>query len=194
MSSSAVRFECASTPCECAPRLDGLGRLALLRMEKCPMKKLALTAAALTLGITAASAQSQPGEGGTVMLTPEQRAAVRSIVKERLPDELREKLADRLADRLETLTPEQRNAVRAALRARLAEEVRDGLSDRLSERIGDLRERTPGPGIISERAPGEGRGGLDRLATLTPEQRAAVRGIVRERLPDELREKLAERL
>ena len=158
------------------------------------MKKLALTAAALTLGITAASAQSQPGESGTVMLTPEQRAAVRSIVKERLPDELREKLADRLADRLETLTPEQRNAVRAALRARLAEEVRDGLSDRLSERIGDLRERTPGPGIISERASGEGRGGLDRLATLTPEQRAAVRGIVRERLPDELREKVADRL
>src|SRR5689334_7007699 len=162
-------------------------------MEKCTMKKLALTAAALTLGITAASAQSQPGEGGTVMLTPEQRAAVRSIVKERLPDELREKLADRLADRLETLTPEQRNAVRAAIRARLAEEVRDGLSDRLSERIGDLRERTPGSGIISERASGEGRGGLDRLAALTPEQQAAVRGIVRERLPDELRDGVGER-
>ena len=61
------------------------------------MKKLALAATALTLGIAAASAQTQPGEGSTVMLTPEQRAAVRSIVRERLPDELREKLADRLA-------------------------------------------------------------------------------------------------
>ena len=49
------------------------------------MKKLALAATALTLGIAAASAQSQPGEGGTIMLTPEQRAAVRSIVRERLP-------------------------------------------------------------------------------------------------------------
>ena len=49
------------------------------------MKKLALTAAALTLGITAASAQSQPGESGTVMLTPEQRAAVRSIVRGEAP-------------------------------------------------------------------------------------------------------------
>ena len=39
-------------------------------------------------------------------LTPEQRAAVRSSIRERLPDEMREKLADRLAERLEMLTPE----------------------------------------------------------------------------------------
>ena len=39
-----------------------------------------------------------PGRGGAVMLTPEQRAAVRSMIRARLsPDELREKLADRLA-------------------------------------------------------------------------------------------------
>src|SRR5437762_347842 len=155
-------------------------------MEKCPMKKLALTAAALTLGITAASAQSQFGEGGTVMLTPEQRAAVRSIIKERLPDELREKLADRLADRLETLPPEQRSAVWAALRARLAEEGRGRLCARLLERTVDLWATTAAAGIVSERVASAIRAGGDgRIATLTPEQRAAVRSIVRERLPDE---------
>src|SRR6187200_11782 len=152
-------------------------------MEEGTMKKLALAITALTLGVAGASAQSQTGEDGTVMLTPEQRAAVRSVVRERLPDELQEKLADRLAERLEMLTPEQRNAVRAAIGARLAAEVREGLSDRLSEKIGDLRERPSGSGMAS----GEIRQGLtDRLATLTPEQRAAVRSIVRERLPDEL--------
>ena len=93
------------------------------------------------------------------------------------------------------LTPEQRNAVRAAIGARLAAEVREGLSDRLSEKIGDLRERSPGAGITMEQASGEIRGRVaDRLATLTPEQRAAVRSIVRERLADELREKVADRL
>ena len=169
----------------------GCRRDCVGQMEEGTMKKLALAITALTLGVAGASAQSQTGAGGTVMLTPEQRAAVRSIVRERLPDELQEKLADRLAERLETLTPEQRNAVRAVIRARLAAEVREGLSDRLSERIGDLREGSPGSGIAS----GEFRQGLtDRLATLTPEQRAAVRSIVRERLPDELREKLADRL
>jgi hypothetical protein len=128
-------------------------------------------------------------------LTPEQRAAVRSMVRERLPDELREKLADRLADRLDTLTPEQRNAVRAALRAKLAAEVRGGLSDRLSEKISDLRERAPAPGFAFEQVSQEIRGGVaNRLATLTPEQRAAVRSMIRERLPDELRENLADRL
>ena len=64
------------------------------------------------------------------------------------------------------LTPEQRNAVRAAMQSELAAEVREGLSDRLSERIGDLRERAPGSGIVSERvsersAPGL-RSGLPR--------------------------------
>jgi hypothetical protein len=160
-------------------------------MEEGTMKTLGLAATVLTLGIATASAQTQPGEGGAVMLTPEQRAAVRSMVRERLPDELREKLADRLAERLETLTPEQRDAVRAAIRERLAVEVRDGLSDRLSERIGDLRERSP----ASSMASGDFRAWLaERLATLTPEQRAAVRSTIRERLPDELREKLADRL
>ena len=125
------------------------------------------------------------------MLTPEQRATVRSMVKERLPDELREKLADRLAERLEMLTPEQRNAVRAAIKERLAVEVREGLSDRLAERIGDLRESSPASSLGS----GDFRAGLaERLATLTPEQRAAVRSTIRERLPDEMREKLADRL
>jgi hypothetical protein len=89
-------------------------------MEDGTMKKFALTVAALTLGLVGASAQSPTGGGGTVMLTPEQRAAVRGIIRERLPDELREKLADRLVERLEMLTPEQRNAVRAAIGARLA--------------------------------------------------------------------------
>jgi hypothetical protein len=68
-------------------------------------------------------------------LTPEQRAAVRSMIRESLPDEMREKLADRLAERLEMLTPEQRNAVRAAIKERLAVEVRDGLSDRVVDRL-----------------------------------------------------------
>src|SRR6185312_13195964 len=124
-------------------------------------------------------------------LTPEQRAAIRSIVRERLPDELREKVADRLAERLDMLTPEQRDAVRAAIRERLAVEVRDGLSDRLSERIGDLRERSSASSMGS----GDFRAGLaERLATLTPEQRAAVRSVVKEKLPNELQEKLADRL
>ena len=154
------------------------------------MKRLALAVTALTFGVAGASAQSQTGEGGTAMLTPEQRAAIRSVIRERLPDELREKLADRLAERLEMLTPEQRNAVRAAIGARIAAEVREGLSDRLSDKIGDLRERSPGSGFVMEQVSGEIRGrAADRLATLSPEQRAAVRSIVRERLPDELREK-----
>ena len=93
------------------------------------------------------------------------------------------------------LTREQRNAVRAAIGARLAIEVREGLSDRLSDKIGDLRERSPGSGFVMEQVSGEIRDrASDRLATLTPEQRAAVRSIVRERLPDELREKVADRL
>src|SRR5207342_3867514 len=74
-------------------------------------------------------------------LTPEQRAAVRSVVRERLPDELREKVADRLAERLEMLTPEQRDAVRAALRERLGAEVREGLSDRVADRLPGTLEK-----------------------------------------------------
>jgi hypothetical protein len=85
--------------------------------------------------------------------------------------------------------------VRAAIGARLAAEVLEGLSDRLSEKIGDLRDASPGSGIAMEQVSEEIRGrAADRLATLTPEQRAAIRSIVRERLPDELREKLADRL
>jgi Spy/CpxP family protein refolding chaperone len=70
-------------------------------------------------------------------LTPEQRAAVRSIIRERLADEMRERMADRIADRLAMLTPEQRDAVRSAIRQRLAAEVREGLSDRLADRLSD---------------------------------------------------------
>jgi hypothetical protein len=106
-----------------------------LGMEEGTMKRLALAVTALTFGVAGASAQSQTGDGGTVMLTPEQRAAVRSVVRERLPDELREKVAERVAERLEQLTPEQRNAVRAALKERIGVEVREGLSDRIADRL-----------------------------------------------------------
>ena len=50
-------------------------------------------------------------------------------------------------------------------------------------------------GIVSERVSGEIRDRLsERLAQLTPEQRAAVRTVMRERIADELRERLADRL
>ena len=109
-----------------------------------------LAATALTLGIASASAQSQP-EG--VTLTPEQRAAVRSVIRERLADEMRDKLADRLSEGLATLTPQQRDAIRNAIRERLAVEVREGLSDRLMPSFAQMGD---GPAVG---------------AMLTPEQR-----------------------
>ena len=156
------------------------------------MKTLALAATALTLGVVAASAQSQPGEGGMARLTPEQLATVRGIIKETL----RRNCGRGSRSGLRISLPGSRRSsgmpLGPAIRARLAAEVRDGLADRLSDRVSDLRERTPASG--SGRASGEIRAGADRLATLTPEQRAAVRGIIRERLPEELRDRLAERL
>ena len=54
-------------------------------------------AATIVLGLTTASAQSRP-EGGTTQLTPEQRSAIRAVIREKLADDMRERIADRLAD------------------------------------------------------------------------------------------------
>jgi Spy/CpxP family protein refolding chaperone len=70
-------------------------------------------------------------------LTPEQRAFVRSVMKQRIADELQERLGDRIADGLAQLTPEQRDALRTALKQRLTAEVREGLSDRLTNQLSD---------------------------------------------------------
>ena len=112
-----------------------------------------LAAAALTLGMASSYAQSQPEGSAAVTLTPEQRAAVRSVIRERLTDEMRDKLADRLSEGLATLTPEQRDAIRNAIRERLAVEVREGLSDRLMPSFAQMGD---GPAVG---------------AMLTPEQR-----------------------
>ena len=48
------------------------------------------------------------------MLTPEQRAAIRIVIRDRLADEMRERIGERLADAasaLNTLTPQQQAAV-----------------------------------------------------------------------------------
>jgi len=68
-------------------------------------------------------------------LTPEQRAMVRMVMKERIADELRERLADKIADGLSQLSPEQRDALRTALKQRIAVQVREGLSDRLANQL-----------------------------------------------------------
>jgi hypothetical protein len=98
-------------------------------------------AAALALGLATASAQPRPEGDGATMLTPEQRSAIRNVIRERLGDEMRDRLAERLADEATgatTLSPEQRSAIRSAIRERLADEVRAGVAERLAE---DIRER-----------------------------------------------------
>ena len=70
-------------------------------------------------------------------LTPEQRAMVRTVMRERIADELRERLADRIADGLSQLSPEQKDALRTALKQRIAAQVREGLSDRLANQLSD---------------------------------------------------------
>jgi hypothetical protein len=58
-----------------------------------------------------------------------------------------------------------------------------------------LRRYQPQFGIVSERVSGEIRDRLaDRFAQLTPEQRAMVHMFMRERIADELRERLADRI
>jgi DNA-binding MarR family transcriptional regulator len=147
------------------------------------------------IAVGTAAAQMQRDGTGAVTLTPEQRAMVRAVIGESLADEMRERLADRIADALSQLSPEQREALRSTMRQRLAAEVREGLSDRLADRIaGGLGEHMAS-GITSERVSGEIRESLaDRLAQLTPEQRAVVRNVIRERVADELRERLPERI
>src|SRR5499427_6087189 len=144
-----------------------------------------LSAAALAVGIVAASAQSGPQGNVAPALTPEQQAAVRAVIKDRLADEFRERVAERLSDvaaTLNTLTPDQRAALRSMIKERIAVEVREGLADRLAERLGDARATGPGT------EPGTGPG------TLSPDQRAAVRAVIKDRLADELRERVADRL
>jgi len=161
------------------------------------MKTLILgsvAATALVLSIGLASAQSQ--QDGSVTLTPEQRAIVRDVIRE----ELQDRLGNRIADRLSQLSPAQREALRSVLKQRLSAEVREGIADRISDRLGagsgsavSGGERS---GITSERVSGEFRHPLlgDRLAQLTPEQRAFVRMVMKEKIADELQERIADRI
>jgi hypothetical protein len=183
------------------------------------------TTAVLALGIAGASAQTsqgmqpapqaaQPNPQGNAAatLTPEQRDAIRSIIRDRLAEEMRgsggEGIANAAAN-VNSLTPEQRAALRGAIRERVAAEIREGLADRLADRMGDMGPATLTPeqraavrSAISERLADDMRGSVgERLAdaaaalsTLSPEQRAAVRTIIRAKVADELREGLANRL
>src|SRR5262249_14349551 len=80
---------------------------------------IATSAAAATLALGLATAPAQPrSEGAGAGLTPQQRSAIRSVLKERLADAVRDRIADRLADDAggaTPLTPAQRNAVRSAV-------------------------------------------------------------------------------
>ena len=99
-----------------------------------------LSAAALALGIATASAQSGPQGSAAPVLTPEQQAAVRAVIKDRLADELRERIGEGLADAagaMNTLTPDQRAAIRNLIRERVTAQIREGLADRVADRLGD---------------------------------------------------------
>jgi hypothetical protein len=142
------------------------------------------------VSIGTASAPLQRGVDSAVTLTPEQRAVVRVVVR----DELQDGLGNRIADWLGHLTPAQREALRSALKQGLAAEVREGLSDRIADGLGG-ESGSAESGIVIERVSGKIRDNLsDRLAQLTPEQRAFVRTVMRERMADELRESLADRI
>src|SRR5262245_62751869 len=114
------------------------------------MKTLILSsaaAAALTLALTTASAQTRLEGNGVVMLTPEQQTAIRRVIRERLVDQARERLpqileyrgtlAEKLAQQATEaakLTPEQQTAIRCVIRERLADHARERLAQRLELR------------------------------------------------------------
>jgi ribosomal protein S20 len=104
----------------------------------------------------------------SAQLSPEQRSAVRIIIVEQLTDEMQNRLPDRIAEAaagLSTLTPEQRAKIGSAIKARLGDDVREGLPERLSEALADrLGKTVQGP----------------REAKLTPEQRTAIRNLIRD--------------
>src|SRR5262249_53451519 len=166
-----------------------------------------LAAAALALGLETASAQSglpQSTLQGTVTvpsLTPEQREAVRAAIKDRLADEFRDRIGERLSDAaavLNSLTPEHRAFVRSTIRQRVAAEIREGLADRLADRLGDLRAGSGSgdlraTGSASDRI-GDLRASGSAAIALTPEQRAAVRGVIRQKLADEMRDRVGDDL
>ena len=140
-----------------------------------------VAAAALMLSVATASAQTSPGTGGTAALSPEQRAAIRIVIAERLKSEMSQ-LPDRVAqaaDTLSQLTPEQRTAVRAAIRARLTDDAREGLPATLGERVADRL------GIEVQLPPG---------GAFSPDQLTKLRNAIHARLAEEMRERLADRL
>src|SRR5258705_2775435 len=99
-----------------------------------------IAVAVCAVGIPTASAQVSPEGSGAATLTPDQRAAIRIVIVERLTDEMQDRIPEGLAEAaaaLSTLTPEQRAAVRSAIRARFGDDVREGLAERLSERLAD---------------------------------------------------------
>jgi hypothetical protein len=140
-----------------------------------------VAAAALMLSVATASAQTSPDTGGAAALTPEQRAAIRMVIAERLKSEMSQ-LPDRLsqaADTLSQLTPEQRTAIRAAIRARLTDDTRGGLPAALGERLADRL------GIEVQVSPG---------GAFSPDQLTKLRNAIHARLAEEMRERLADRL
>jgi hypothetical protein len=159
--------------------------------------------------------QSGPQGGTTITLTPDQSAAIRALIKDRLAEEMRGSGGERVADAAAgviTLTPDQQAAVRSAIRGRIAAEMREGLADRLADRMSDMQaagpraltpeQRAAVRSAISERLANDMRGNVGQsladaaatLSTLTPQQQAAVRTIIRNRVAAEVREGLADQL
>jgi hypothetical protein len=189
------------------------------------VKALIITSAAtavLALGVATASAQTSPQGmqrnpqgNGAASLTPEQRSAIRTIIKDKLADEMRGGGGERLANAaaaVKTLTPEQQAAVRSAIKNRVAAQLREGLADRVADQVGDVGSGGPATltpaqraairSAISERVANDMRGNVgERLAdaaaalkTLTPEQQAAVRTIIRNKVAAQVRAGLANRI
>jgi DNA-binding MarR family transcriptional regulator len=123
---------------------------------------------------------------GLAQLTPEQREALRSAMRQRLAavadrisgglgehlasgitsERVSGEIREGLADRLVRLTPEQQAVVRSVIRERVADELRERLADRIA----------------------------DGLVQITPEQQEALRSAIKERLAAEVREGLSDRL
>lgn len=137
------------------------------------MKTLILssaTAAALTLALATASAQTRLEGSGVVMLTPEQQTTIRRVIRERLVDQVRERfpemlesrarLAEKLAEQATEaakLTPQQQAAIRRVMREGLADQARERLAQRLEfrARLADgvaeqIRDRVAPAGTVGQ--------------------------------------------
>src|SRR5262245_10559012 len=154
------------------------------------MKTLILSsaaAAALTLALTTASAQTRLEGNGVVMLTPEQQTAIRRVIRERLVDQARERLPQILESRVALA---EKLAQQATEAAKLTPEQQTAIPCATMERpLDQRRARVPAiPEAIATSAEQVAQQATD-AAKLTPEQQTAIRRVIRERLVDQVRER-----